>query len=90
MDWDTLVGRTITAFTAAWLAGGMLAFISSNRAAQSELATDAWVGRPRIGTAECLTVRVALNALFAVFVAFQATYLFGGLDTLDARLTYAE
>ena len=91
VDWDTLVGRLITAFVAAWLAGGMLAYISSNRAAGSELATGAWVGRPRIGTAECLTVLVALNALFAVFVAFQATYLFGGLDTLDASgLTYAE
>ena len=91
VDWDTLVGRTITAFIAAWLAGGMLAFISSNRAAQSERATEAWVRRPRIGTAESLTVLIALDVLFAIFVAFQATYLFGGLDTLAASgMTYAD
>ncbi len=90
--WDTLIGRSITAFVAAWMAGGMLAFISSRRAAEFDgVATEWWVGRPRIGSAESVTVLVALDALFAVFVAFQATYLFGGLDTLTTSgLTYAE
>lgn len=92
VDWDTLTGRSITAFVAAWMAGGMLAFISSRRATEfDEVETEWWVGRPRIGTAESLTVLVLLDALFAVFVALQATYLFGGLDTLTASgLTYAE
>jgi Domain of unknown function (DUF4153) len=92
VEWDTLIGRSVMAFIAAWTAGGMLAFISSRRAAQLDgVATEWWVGRPRIGTAESVTVLVALDALFAVFVALQATYLFGGLDTLAASgLTYAE
>jgi len=91
VDWDSLVGRSITAFIAAWLAGGMLAFISTQRAARSEGATAWWVGRPRMGTAESVTVLIALDVLFTIFVAFQATYLFGGLDTLTAiGLTYAD
>lgn len=92
VDWDTLIGRSTRAFVAAWMAGGMLAFISTRRAAQfDQVKTEWWVGRPRIGTAESVTVLVALDALFAIFVVFQATYLFGGLDTLTASgLTYAE
>jgi hypothetical protein len=92
VQWDALIGRSVTAFVAAWMAGGMLAFISSRRAAAfNDDATEWWPGRPRLGTGESLTVLVALDALFAVFVAFQATYLFGGLDTLTASgLTYAE
>ena len=92
VEWDTLIGRSIIAFVAAWMAGGMLAFISSRRAAAFDgVAPEWWPGRPRIGTGESLTVLVLLDALFAVFVLFQATYLFGGLDTLTASgLTYAE
>ncbi|MGH2463441.1 MAG: DUF4153 domain-containing protein [Candidatus Limnocylindria bacterium] len=90
-DWDALVGRSIMALVAAWLAAGMLAFISSQPAAHAAQPTAWWVSRPRIGTAESLTVLSALNILFAIFVAVQATYLFGGLDTLKASgLTYAE
>jgi Domain of unknown function (DUF4153) len=92
VDWDTLIGRAVTAFVWAWLAGGMLTFIWSRRGAEFDrVKTEWWVARPRIGTAESVTVLAALDALFAVFVVLQATYLFGGLDTLAASgLTYAE
>ena len=45
----------------------------------------------RIGNLEALVVLVALDLLFAAFVALQVAYLFGGLDTLAASgLTYAD
>jgi hypothetical protein len=45
---------------------------------------------PRLGSIEALTILVAVSALFAVFVALQVAYLFGGLDTLAAGgITYA-
>lgn len=47
--------------------------------------------RPRLGTIEATTVLAVLDVLFAVFVALQLAYLFGGRDTLTAAgLTYAE
>jgi len=39
---------------------------------------------PRLGTVEALTVLVAVDALFALFVGLQLAYLFGGLDTMAA------
>src|SRR4029079_13270344 len=45
---------------------------------------------PRLGTVEALTVLVAIDALFALFVGLQLAYLFGGLDTMAAGgITYA-
>jgi hypothetical protein len=45
---------------------------------------------PRIGVVESVTVLIAVDALFAVFVGLQLAYLFGGLDTLAAGgITYA-
>jgi hypothetical protein len=44
-----------------------------------------------IGPVEATTVLVVLDALFALFVALQVAYLFGGRDTLAASgLTYAD
>jgi hypothetical protein len=46
---------------------------------------------PARGRAEMLTVLVAIDVLFAVFVALQVAYLFGGRDTLELTgLTYSE
>ena len=46
---------------------------------------------PRLGTVEALTILVAVDALFALFVGLQLAYLFGGLDTLAAGgMTYAQ
>ena len=45
---------------------------------------------PRLGTVEALTILVAVDALFALFVGLQLAYLFGGLDTMAAGgITYA-
>jgi hypothetical protein len=44
----------------------------------------------RLGVVEALTILVAVDALFAVFVGLQLAYLFGGLDTMAAGgITYA-
>lgn len=46
---------------------------------------------PRLGAIEAATVLVAIDVLFAAFVALQVAYLFGGLDTLAATgLTYSD
>jgi hypothetical protein len=92
LDLGSLPGRVAMALAAAWLSAGLLAFVVHGRAPASEreLGT-AWQRRPRLGAAEAVTVLVALDLLFAGFVALQATYLFGGGDTLAATgLTYAE
>jgi hypothetical protein len=45
---------------------------------------------PRLGVTEAVTILVAVDALFAVFVGLQLAYLFGGLDTMAAGgITYA-
>jgi hypothetical protein len=45
---------------------------------------------PRLGVTEAMTILVAVDALFALFVGLQVAYLFGGLDTLAAGgITYA-
>lgn len=45
---------------------------------------------PRLGATEALTILIAVDVLFAVFVSLQVAYLFGGLDTLSAGgITYA-
>jgi len=92
LDFGSLPGRVAVALVAAWLAAGLLAFVVRGRTAGSEpgLRT-AWQRRPRLGAPEAVTVLVALDLLFAGFVALQGTYLFGGGDTLEATgLTYAE
>jgi hypothetical protein len=92
LDLGSLPGRVALALIAAWLSAGLLAFVVHGRAADSEPALGgAWQRRPRLGTTEAVTVLVALDLLFGAFVALQATYLFGGGDTLSATgLTYAE
>jgi uncharacterized protein DUF4153 len=95
-DWEvdlgSLPGRTIMALIMAWLAAGLLAFAVRGRQPAAEARLDAaWGRRPRLGTAEALTILIALDLLFAGFVALQATYLFGGGDTrADLGLTYAD
>jgi hypothetical protein len=45
---------------------------------------------PRLGATEALTILVAVDILFAIFVSLQVAYLFGGLDTLAAGgITYS-
>lgn len=92
LDLGSLPGRVGLALVAGWLSAGLLAFVVHGRAPASEPALgSAWQRRPRLGTGEAITVLVALDLLFAGFVALQTTYLFGGGDTLAATgLTYAE
>ena len=48
-------------------------------------------GVPVLGSIEAVTILIAVDALFAVFVVLQLAYLFGGLDTLAATgLPYAQ
>jgi hypothetical protein len=45
----------------------------------------------RLGVTEALTILLAVDLLFAVFVSLQVAYLFGGLDTLTAGgIKYAD
>lgn len=90
LDLGSLPGRLTTALAAAWLTAGLLAFVSRGHEDDEALAID---GRSlgRLGRTEAATLLIALNLLFAFFVVLQATYLFGGRNTLDASgLTYAE
>jgi hypothetical protein len=95
LDWNldlgSVPGRAALALLTAWLAAGLLAFAARPRADATEAELlSAWSHRPRLGTAEAVTALVALDLLFAVFVALQAAYLFGGQDTLaETGLTYA-
>jgi hypothetical protein len=92
LDLGDAVWRIILAAVVAWFAAGLLAFPfrSDDERGEEELAS-AWSRRPRIGIIEMLVVLSALDLVFALFVVLQATYLFGGQDTLaDTGLTYAE
>lgn len=70
---------------------GALAYTSRARKPGS-VASPPWLTPPRfIGATEGLVVINAINALFAVFVGLQVTYLFGGLANITAAgFTYAE
>ncbi|HEX2194817.1 MAG TPA: DUF4173 domain-containing protein [Candidatus Limnocylindria bacterium] len=96
LEWDVdlsgLIGRTMVALIVTWLAAGVLGFVArpGDEFAERE-GMSAWARRPRGGTIEVVTVLAALNAVFLAFVILQATYLFGGQDTLAATgLIYAE
>ena len=72
----------------AWVAAGAIGIVASDPPAP---AVETRRAGGLIGDTEVVTVLVVVNAIFAVFVALQAAYLFGGLDTLAASgLTYAE
>lgn len=88
LDADEAISRGVLAVVLGWLVAGGLAFAAvRGRAVEADAET-----APRIaGTTEVVTVLLCLNLVFAVFVALQGAYLFGGLDTLAATgLTYAE
>ena len=89
LDLNGLLGRTVIALMAAWIAAGALSYVAvggETDPGSAPISVRRW-----LGTTEALTVVVLLDALFAVFVSVQATYLFGGRDTLQASgLTYAD
>ena len=81
--------RLAVAACLAWLAAGGLALAASVPATRTpETAARA---RPNLHPTEILTVLIAVAVVFGIFVALQAAYLFGGLDTLAAAgMTYAD
>jgi hypothetical protein len=88
LNLDQAIGRLVLGAAFGWLVGGGLALAASRPPeVTSTVATERW----RPGTTEIMTVLASVTALFLVFVALQAAYLFGGIDTLEATgLTYAE
>jgi hypothetical protein len=90
LDLGDATGRLVLATAIAWIATGAVAMAASSPPANVEAparGTSGW----RLGVTEAVTVLILVNAVFAGFVALQAAYLFGGLDTMQAiGLSYAE
>jgi hypothetical protein len=81
--------RTALALVLAWLGAGALAMAASTP--RAELREEAHEARWHLGVTEIVTVMVAVDLVFAVFVALQAAYLFGGVDTMTAaNLSYSD
>ena len=92
-DIGEVTGRLIYLLVAAWLFAGVLAFAPPpSRDAEPLPGVDGPAPMPsRLGLTEALVVLLAVDALFAGFVTVQATYLFGGRETLEViGFTYAE
>ncbi len=97
IDLGELPGRVLFVLAATWLAAGLLSVAAAGIPAveSSSLGAAAWtppvVADTELGTAEAVTVLVAVDAIVGLFVGLQVAYLFGGLDTLAAAgLTYAD
>jgi hypothetical protein len=103
IDLGALPIRAGLAFVIAWLVGGLLTVAIRGIAGLRESpqpkpqmqSLGAAVVEPiqpllRLGATEAVTILVAVDLLFAIFVSLQVAYLFGGLDTLAAGgITYA-
>jgi len=73
-----LPARIAVGLAAAWFVGGWLSRLRAPRATATS------IDAHRVGTATATTMLLAIDVLFASFVAIQVAYLFGGRDTLDA------
>jgi hypothetical protein len=90
-DAAELLVRGVIAVTAGWLFVGAVCCAWLARSNERQDEPTAAVDGHRLGTVEALILLGLLDALFAAFVAIQAAYLFGGLDTLAASgMTYAD
>ena len=90
LDLGDLTGRLVLASAIAWIATGSVALAASSPPAPATSPVR-WALPWRLGATEAVTILVMVNAVFAGFVAVQAAYLFGGLDTMQAiGLSYAE
>lgn len=86
---EVIVGRALLVGALAWLASGYLAgFVRGTRLRDR---TPASLERPSTGIVEVGTVLGLLALLFAVFVAVQLRYLFGGSALVEVTpgLTYS-
>ena len=92
LDLGSLPARLALAGLVAWVAAGLLAFVATGEDRPPRAADEAGPSRwATLGSGEAVTVLVVLDLLFVAFVVLQATYLFGGRDTLEASgLTYAD
>ncbi len=103
LDLGDIIGRGFVVGIVTWGATGLLAlgagllpaFLPSPRntvlAASPSAPTSSATSVARLGSVEATTILVVVDLLFAVFVALQVAYLFGGRDTLASTgLTYAE
>lgn len=92
LAWDEVLVRALVAAAAGWLfAGTLVATWMSRDVARPTDAPATDSGRPRLATLEAVVVLLVLDAVFGLFVARQAAYLFGGLDTLAlSGMTYSE
>jgi hypothetical protein len=89
LDLGDVAWRIGLAAALAWLAAGGLALAAA--APMADGSATAEQGGWRAGAVEVVTVLLAVDAVFLLFVALQAAYLFGGLDTLAAvGMTYAD
>ena len=86
-----VVGRVILGSVAAWLLGGAIVCGWLFREPDPGAAPERAIVHPRIGATEALVILASIDVLFLIFVALQATYLFGGLDTLTVSgMTYSD
>lgn len=94
IDLGDIARRSLLVTVVAWLAAGLLAVAAARFKVDPELvqglpaaALPAVEGgsRGRGWATEALVVLVAVEVLFAAFVASQAAYLFGGHTALDAQ-----
>lgn len=101
VDLGELPIRVALAFVVAWPVAGLLAVgiggagIDRRTAAPIPQSLGAAAAEPLplfpgLGVIEAVTILVAVDVLFALFVILQLAYLFGGLDTMAAGgITYA-
>jgi len=88
--------RLLLAALFAWVAAGLLVAVAREAfppepRSLGAAAVSPPLSLPRLGLTEAVVILAALDLLFAVFVALQVAYLFGGRDTLAATgFTYSE
>jgi len=89
VDLGEVPGRLAIAVALAWVVGGLLVL---TRASTDAMRQDDPLAPPvRVGGIEGTVVLVAVDAVFLLFVALQAAYLFGGRDTLaETGMAYSE
>ncbi len=93
LDGSDIIGRTLVALAAAWLLGGAVVcgWLTRERDIESSAEGAPPVSGARVGRVEAIVVLAAIDAIFLFFVALQATYLFGGVDTLQITgMTYSD
>lgn len=92
-QWPDLVAQLVWIGLVTWIAGGAL-LMALERAQQHAVGLNlekAIAPVLRLGFVEAATVLAAVNVLFAVFVAIQFTYLFGGSANVQVgAFTYAD